>query len=115
MLLSDHQQGCGLETVLRHLSYAPQRWESTGTPVRRYVCLQGALALFLAARACDGRLSMKDREKAKQLVLKMGPENAAMAGLSADWGEDAGNLVKQFEKTDSDIACARSNSVFINN
>ncbi|CAE7205030.1 unnamed protein product [Symbiodinium natans] len=108
ILDTDGKQGAGLTKILRHLSFAAHRWESTVCPQRRYVLLQSAIALFLSVRATDKRLEAKERLLAANRLREMGPRHAAMAGVSADWGQDVGHLVKLFEKTDHDIALSRS-------
>ena len=103
----DGEQGAGLTTLLRHMSWAPQRWESAIVPAQNYVFLQGSIALLLANRLSDVRLSSSQRKRARQLLSKMGPRQAATAGLLADWATDAGAFLKSFEKTDADIAVTR--------
>ena len=94
----DGERGAGLTTLLRHMSWAPQRWESAIVPAQNYEFLQGSIALLLANRLSDVRLSSSQRKRARQLLSKMGPRQAATAGLLADWATDAGAFLKSFEK-----------------
>ena len=102
------EQGAGLTKILRHLSFAAHRWESTVSPQRRYVVLQGAIALLLSVRATDVRIESKERLLAAKRLREMGPKHAALAGMTADWGQDVGALVKAFELSDHDVALSRA-------
>ena len=108
MLDAQGEQGAGLTKILRHLSFAAHRWESTVSPQRRYVVLQSAIALLLSVRATDVRIESKERVLAAKRLREMGPKQAALAGLTADWGQDVGALVKTFEKSDHDVALSRA-------
>ena len=44
----------GLTTLLRQLGAVECRYESTAASARHFVCLQGAIALILAARSVSG-------------------------------------------------------------
>ena len=102
------EQGAGLTKILRHLSFAAHRWESTVSPQRRYVVLQSAIALLLSVRATDVRIESKERALAATRLREMGPKQAALAGLIADWRQDVGALVKASERSDHDIVLSRA-------
>ena len=51
------EQGAGLQTVMRTLSFAKQRFDSTATPMMRYCCMIRAIAILCAMQACDAASS----------------------------------------------------------
>ncbi|CAE7494967.1 unnamed protein product [Symbiodinium sp. CCMP2592] len=100
-------QAAGLSTILRHFSYAKQRYESQAGPQLAYVLLLTSISLLLAVRASDLKLPKKDRDMAAQWLEGMTPSHAAVAGLSADFGCEAARLVRMFDTTSRDPATFR--------
>jgi len=72
---------------MRHLSYAPHRFESWADPRRKYVCCLNAIALMLADIASDTRLPAAQRERAEACLDAMSPKDILEAGIAADFGE----------------------------
>ena len=98
----------GLTTVLRHMSFAAHRWESTVVPQRRYVFLQSSIALLLSLRAADLRLTGKERDRALSMLETHDPSPRSHSWPYGRLGDDAGRLVKIFEAQRlSDIALAK--------
>jgi prepilin-type processing-associated H-X9-DG protein len=102
ILERDGAQGGGLTKVLRHFSFAKQRYESYAAPQRHWCCLLGAVALVLACRASDARRPLKEREEYVDRLLQIGPSLGLKSGLSADWGLECRALIGQFDVTDHD-------------
>ena len=69
VVAKDGCQAAGLSTILRHFSYAKQRYESQAGPQLAYVLLLTSISLLLAVRASDVKLTKKDREVAAQWLL----------------------------------------------
>ena len=46
---TEGHQGGGLTTIMRHLSHAPQRWESMSAPYRVYCCILKPIGMMLSA------------------------------------------------------------------
>ena len=67
------EQGAGLQTVMRTLSFAKQRFDSTATPMMRYCCMIRAIAIMCAMQACDAPSS------AFNIVL-LGPNSLVTGG-----------------------------------
>ena len=104
VLTRDGQQGGGLQRVLRHLSFAKQRYESYAAPQRHWCCLLSAVALVLAVRASDCRRSAKERAEYATRLTSIGPALGINSGLSADWGMQCRSLISKFDVTDHDPA-----------
>ena len=88
--------------MLRHFSFAKQRYESYAAPQRHWCCLLGAVAVVLACRASDARRPRKERQDYVDRLLQIGPALAIKSGLSADWGLECRALISKFDVTDHD-------------
>ena len=84
---TDGSKGGGVKHIMRHLSYAPQRFESWADPRRKYACCLNAIALMLADIASDARLPTPQRERAEACLDAMTPQDILEAGIAADFGE----------------------------
>ena len=73
--------------IMRHFSYAPQRFESESDPRRKYVCSLNAIALLLADVAGDRRCNSEERARALKSLDAMTPQDILEAGLAADYCE----------------------------
>ena len=73
--------------IMRHFSFAPQRFESQADPRRRYVCKLNAIALVLADVAGDTRRKKDERDRAEARLEDMTPQYILETGLSADYTE----------------------------
>ena len=78
-------QGGNLDRVLRHFSWAKQRFESFAGPQRKVCCLIVAICILLASIAGDVREKSAKRERADALLEGMTPEFLVTAGLTADY------------------------------
>ena len=52
---TEGHQGGGLETIMKNLSHAQQRWESMSAPYRTYCCIVKAIGMLLGAMYDFGR------------------------------------------------------------
>ncbi|CAE6961845.1 unnamed protein product [Symbiodinium sp. CCMP2592] len=96
----------GLTTLLRQVGAVECRYESTAASARHFVCLQGAIALILAARSQDTRLAAPERLQAKTWLESLGTEAAVEAGLIGDWSTVALTYIRQDDRADPDPAVA---------
>lgn len=101
---TDGSQGGGLTRIMRHFSYAEQRFDSFASPMRKYVCMVNAVALLLAAVATDGRLDRPTRLRATQSLEAMTEESLMSAGVTADYAEECTDFIRKFDVTDHDPA-----------
>lgn len=98
-------QGGDVRHILRHYSYAPQRFESWANPMRKYACTLNAVALLLADVAGDERQTKRQREMAQQCLDAMTPRDLWETGVVADFGEiamrrDAHSLAITFRRAE---------------
>ena len=111
----DGSQGGGLKTILRHFSFAKQRYESCAAPQRKYCCMINAIALLLSMIAGDARQKHDVRERAGQALDSMTPKSIATAGLTADYNSVCMDFIRIFDTDDHDPALtARQRDEFIN-
>ena len=61
-------QGGGVQAVMRHFSYAPQRCESESDPRRKLLCCIHAVALLVAESASDKRRKADERRGAEEFL-----------------------------------------------
>lgn len=100
----DGRQGHGLQRIMRHYSFAKQRYESHAHPQHVYVLCLTAASLMLATIASSTSEQANRRTQAKKLLEKMTPKHAALAGLSADWNCEAADLIRRFDADHLDPA-----------
>jgi len=97
-------QGGGLQSILKHLAAAKQRFESFASPARRYCLLLNALALLLAMIASDHRKDKETRDRAAEALEAMTPDSIVVAGLTADYTAECLDFVRQFDRSNVDPA-----------
>lgn len=73
--------------IIRHISFAPHRFESFVGPRRQYVCLLNAIFLCLAGVANDIRQDRAVRDRAVTAMESMTARDIFEAGLAGDFGE----------------------------
>ncbi|CAE7037643.1 unnamed protein product [Symbiodinium sp. CCMP2592] len=71
------------------LSYARQRFDSASCPAAKFVLFMLPLALLLAYQAADERLQRSVRVRSQCLLERLTGDRALVAGLSADFGNEA--------------------------
>ena len=97
-------QGGGLQSILKHLSAAKQRFESFASPARRYCLLLNSLALLLALIATDVRKDKATREAAEQALEAITPDSIVVSGLTADYTAECLDFVRKFDRSNVDPA-----------
>ena len=97
-----------LAVLLKHLSFAKQRFESSADPMAKVAFLLLPLATMLALIASDDRLNVCERNRAKDQLKKMTSKFALAVGASADWGLVTLAFIGLFDKNAHDIAKTKS-------
>jgi hypothetical protein len=97
-------QGARVETVLRHLSFAKQRFDSCVAPSRKVCIMLTSLTLLLIGVACDWRADSDMRKRAQKQLDALTPCRITSAGLFADYTAMSISFVRLFD-ADYDIAC----------
>ena len=75
-----------LKVVLKHLSFAKQRFDSAADPMAKVAFMLLPLATMLAFIGSDERHKLCDRERAKVMLKKLDSKFALAVGVCADWG-----------------------------
>ena len=97
--------GC-LKIVLRHLSFARQRMDSSSDPLAKICCMLLPVALLLSLISCDERCLKDQRDRAIEMLKQFKPKFMLQAGVAADWGLVGTAFLRLFDKLDHDIACS---------
>ena len=97
-------QGGGMTAVLRHLSFAPQRFDSASSPARKYCAMLSSIAVLLTTVAADQRLNSAARKRAQGLLDNMTPQHIVTAGLFADFTTEVTRYVRIFDCSSHDVA-----------
>ena len=96
-------QGAHVKTVLRHLSFAKQRFDSSVAPARKVCVMLAALVLLLIGVVCDERLDGEQRRRAQRQLDDLTPSRITAAGLFSDYTAVVTQFVRIFD-ADYDIA-----------
>lgn len=110
VLAVDGRQGGGLASVLKHLSFAKQRFESFVAPRGKFICMLQAIAMLPRGLAGDPRQPRPVRERAETALDAMTPADILACGLAADWGEVGLSSLRQFDAGAHDVAKSWPNS-----
>ena len=97
-----------LAGILRHVSFAKQRFDSTADPVAKVALMILPVAVLLAHIASDMRNEKDQRERAEALLRKLDTKFCAAIAVSADWGMICTWFLRLFDKASHDIAMSRS-------
>jgi hypothetical protein len=97
-----------LAGVLRAVSFAKQRFDSTADPVAKVALMILPVAVLLAHVASDKRNEKDQRERAEKLLRKLDTKFCAAIGVSADWGIICTWFLRLFDASSHDIALSRS-------
>jgi hypothetical protein len=87
VVLKEGAQGGNVQSILRHFSYAPHRFESFAGPRRQYACLLQAIFLCLGGIVSDIRQTAETRRRAEASMDSMTPRDILECGLAGDFGE----------------------------
>ena len=75
-----------LSVVLKHLSFAKQRFDSAAGPMAKVAFMLLPLATMLAFIGSDERFKTCDRERAKNMLKNLDSKFALAVGVCADLG-----------------------------
>ena len=78
--------------IIRHIAFAPHRFESFAGPRRQYACMLNAMFLCLAGIANDVRKEKAVRDRAVYSMESMTWRDIFVAGLAGDFGEFASGV-----------------------
>ncbi|CAK0881068.1 unnamed protein product, partial [Prorocentrum cordatum] len=96
-----------LEAVVRSLSFAKQRFDSTAGPVGEIALMLLPVATLLACIASDERHGSEQRERAATLLEKLDTKFCMVVGASADWGIICNWFLRLLDVANHDIAASR--------
>ena len=97
-----------LAGILRHVSFAKQRFDSTADPVAKVALMILPVAVLLAYIASDMRNEKDQRLRAEALLRRLDTKFCAAIGVSADWGIICTWFLRLFDAASHDIAMSRS-------
>ena len=97
-----------LAGILKHVSFAKQRFDSTADPVAKVALMILPVAVLLAYVSSDVRHERDQRSRAETLLRKLDTKFCAAIGVSADWGLICTWFLRLFDKVSHDIAMSRS-------
>lgn len=93
-----------MDTVLKHLSFAKQRFDSFAVPAAKLAALLMPVATVLAHVSCDGRVQSIKRARAADMLKALTPRFCMALGLSADFGLLVADFIRTWDKASHDIA-----------
>ena len=93
-----------LAVVLKHLSFAKIRFDSSADPCAKVAFMLLPLAVMLAFIGSDERSKTQVRERAKKLLKRLDSKFALGIGVSADWGLVTQAFLRLFDKVYHDVA-----------
>ena len=96
-----------LEAVVRNLSFAKQRFDSTAGPVGKIALMLLPVATLLAYISSDKRHENEKRDRALALLKKLDTKFCMAVGVSADWGIICNWFLRLFDVANHDIAQSR--------
>ena len=92
------------DTVLRHFSFAKQRFESYSQPMAKLAVLLLPVCVLLSFIASDQRHPKQQRERASTLLAKFQPKFCIGLAMSADFAIICTDFLRLFDTLDHDIA-----------
>ncbi len=93
-----------METVLKHLSFAKQRFDSFAEPCAKLSVMLLPVCVLLAFLASDERTEGQRRARAAALLKLFTPKFCTALGVSADYGLLCQSFLRKFDCGDHDIA-----------
>ena len=93
-----------IDTVLRHFSFAKQRFDSFAVPAAKVAIMLLPIATVLAIVASDHRVEMAKRTRSKGLLKHLTPKFCTALGLSADFGLLVADFIRVWDMGSHDIA-----------
>ncbi|CAE7399260.1 ngoBIM [Symbiodinium sp. CCMP2592] len=101
-----HGSQAGVEKVIRALSFSQPRFDSSATPMLKYLCMIRAMAVLCAMQAADERNTVEIRSRAERALQNMNAAALMRCGLTCDYtSECLGFLRRNFDIEDPDVSC----------
>ncbi|CAE7456312.1 Cdkl4 [Symbiodinium sp. CCMP2592] len=101
-----HGSQAGVEKVIRALSFSQPRFDSSATPMLKYLCMIRAMAVLCAMQAADERNTVVIRSRAERALQNMNAAALMRCGLTCDYtSECLGFLRRNFDIEDPDVSC----------
>ena len=104
--LGNRDQRPPLDVILRHFSFAKQRFDSLAVPAAKVAIMLLPVAAVLATRASDMRLKKDLRERAVRALQLLKPKFCMALGLTADFGLLVHAFVRLWDQASHDIAAS---------
>lgn len=95
-----------IDKVLKHFSFAKQRFDSFADPCAKLSVMLLPAASLLAFIASDSRVEAEKRARAKTMLKLFSPKFCLSLGVSADFGLLCSQFLRTFDKDDHDIAAS---------
>ncbi|CAE8637854.1 unnamed protein product, partial [Polarella glacialis] len=89
------QHGGNVKAILKHLSFAKQRFDSIADPMMKYCVLIVSIAMLLAKQAADPRNDKHVRERAEETLQHMTPPELFSCGLTADYAMECVRFLRE--------------------
>ena len=93
-----------MDVVLKHLSFAKQRFDSFAEPAAKLALMLLPVAVLLSHIASDERCEKARRDRAVHVLKLFKPEFCMAMGLSADFGLLVNGFIRIFDCGNHDIA-----------
>ena len=93
-----------LRVVLRHFSFARQRFESSADPLAKFCLLLMPVCLLLSFKSNDQRCKKEERDRAATMLANFKPKFLLAAGIAADFGLITTRFLRLFDKARHDVA-----------
>ncbi|OLP91984.1 hypothetical protein AK812_SmicGene26257 [Symbiodinium microadriaticum] len=90
--------GAPLQSIIKSLSFAPQRWNSEDEPLRRFGVMVQEIAVLLAAQASDARQTPDFRARCQTSLEKLTPRFLLDAGLASDWSNEVLRYLRSHDR-----------------
>ena len=97
-----------LAEIIRNVSFAKQRFDSTAGPVGKIALMLLPVATMLAYIASDKRNERDQRERATALLKRLDSKFCTAVAASADWGIICNWFLRLFDVANHDIAKSRA-------
>ena len=97
-------QGGEMTTILRHFSFAKQRFDSYAEPLMKFCLLLRAVCMLLAMKAADLRNNKEVRDRAATVLRSIDAADCVSFGISGDFAEETLRFVRELEPADLDVA-----------
>ena len=95
-----------LRVVLKHLSFAKQRFDSMADPVAKTALMLLPICTLRSTVSCDLRAKKEKRERAAQALQLFTPKFCLSLGALADYGLLSAAFIRKYDALHHDIAAS---------